>query len=67
MQQLIFMFACLNSFSFIVFIIAIFIIIIFIIIISSARVAREGGAEGHVQHRDEAALAEGTDGTGWLG
>lgn len=62
------MFASLNSFSFIVVIIAIIIIIIFIIIIiSSARAAREGEAEGHVQHRDEAALAEGTDGMGWLG
>lgn len=58
------MFACLNSFSFIVVIIAIAIIII---IISSTRAAREGETEGHVQHRDEAALAEGTDGTGWLG
>lgn len=59
------MFACLNSFSFIVVIIAIAIIII--IIISSTRAAREGETEGHVKHRDEAALAEGTDGTGWLG
>lgn len=61
------MFASLNSFSFIVVIIAIIIIIFIIIIISSARAAREGEAEGHVQRRDEAALAEGTDGTGWLG
>lgn len=59
------MFACLNSFSFIVFVIA---IIIVIIIISSARAAREGEAEGHERkHREEAALPEGTDGMGRLG